>query len=71
MTNMRGYPMLLPVWILAYQYKSKVYRVLINGQSGKIAGTAPFSYAKLGVIMLCVVTVLITIAVIAALVNMS
>jgi len=69
--DMQGYPMLLPVWILAYRYKDKVFRVLINGQSGKIAGTAPFSYAKLGVILLVVATVLITIGVIAGLVAMQ
>ncbi|MEM7474423.1 MAG: hypothetical protein AAF483_05465 [Planctomycetota bacterium] len=70
-SDMQGYPMLLPVWIMAYQYKNKVFRVLINGQSGKIAGAAPFSYAKVGVIALVVATVLITIGVIVALVNMN
>ena len=64
-SSMKGYPMLLPVWILAYRYKDHVHRVLINGQSGKIAGSAPFSYAKLGVILLVVVTILLTIAAIA------
>ncbi len=49
--GMRGRPMLLPVWILAYRYKEHVYRVLINAQSGKIAGAAPFSYSKLGIIL--------------------
>lgn len=52
--SMRGYPMLLPVWVLAYRYKKNVHRVLINGQSGKIAGSAPFSYGKLSIILLIV-----------------
>ncbi|GAB5403564.1 MAG: hypothetical protein Aurels2KO_17950 [Aureliella sp.] len=45
--SMIGRPVLLPIWILAYNYRSQVHRVLINGQTGKIAGSAPFSYLKL------------------------
>lgn len=70
-TDMHGQPMLLPIWVLAYQYKEKVHRVLINGQSGKIAGSAPFSYAKLWVILLVVFTVLATIVTVVALLNMN
>lgn len=44
-------PVLLPVWILAYHYKQQLHRVLINGQTGKISGSAPFSYAKLVVVI--------------------
>ena len=40
-------PVLLPVWIMAYRYRSRVYRFLLNGQTGKETGTAPFSYHKL------------------------
>ncbi|MEK6247874.1 MAG: hypothetical protein N2C12_06820 [Planctomycetales bacterium] len=43
-------PVLLPVWMMAYRYKEKVYRFLVNGQTGKPTGTAPFSYKKLLVI---------------------
>lgn len=42
-----GQPVLIPIWILAYTYRSQIHRVLINGQSGKIAGSAPFSYLRL------------------------
>jgi hypothetical protein len=45
--GMSGRPFLLPVWIMAYSYQNQIHRVLINGQTGKIAGTAPFSYGKL------------------------
>lgn len=69
--SMHGYPMLLPVWVLAYRYKKNVHRVLINGQTGKIAGSAPFSYSKLAVILVIVATIAITIIVISILANMS
>lgn len=62
--------MLLPVWILAYRYKKEVHRVLINGQTGKIAGTSPFSYAKLSVLVMIVLVFLAVVFAIAMLSNM-
>ncbi|EAQ80156.1 zinc ribbon domain-containing protein [Blastopirellula marina] len=47
--DMSSEPMLLPIWIMAYRYKDKIFRFLINGQTGKTFGQAPVSYAKLGV----------------------
>ncbi len=40
-------PVLLPVWIMAYRYNEKVFRFLLNGQSGKCTGSAPTSYRKI------------------------
>lgn len=37
---------LLPVWISAYSYKNKVYKYMINGQTGKVDGEAPLSFWK-------------------------
>ncbi len=68
-TSMRGYPMLLPVWILAYQYKRQVHRVLLNGQTGKIAGSAPFSYGKLVAVLLIVGALLAAIFLVLILAN--
>lgn len=45
--GLMGRPMLLPVWVMAYRYRHEVHRVLINGQTGKIAGSAPFSIGRL------------------------
>jgi hypothetical protein len=44
-------PMLLPVWIMAYQYRDRTYRFLVNGQTGRHTGEAPFSYAKLAAVI--------------------
>ncbi len=49
-SGMEGEPILLPVWILAYRYRDRLYRVLINGQTGRINGEAPFSYLKLAAV---------------------
>lgn len=37
---------LLPVWKYIYHYKDQEYPFYVNGQTGKIVGTAPFSAAK-------------------------
>ena len=49
--GLQSTPVLLPVWIMAYRYKDQVYRFLINGQSGRHHGQAPFSYWKLALIL--------------------
>jgi hypothetical protein len=46
-----GRPVLLPIWIMAYQYRDRTYRFLVNGQSGRHTGEAPFSYAKLAAVI--------------------
>ncbi|MBR1930568.1 MAG: hypothetical protein IJ833_03700 [Lachnospiraceae bacterium] len=37
---------LLPVWRYLYNYKDTIYPFYVNGQTGKIVGTAPLSKAK-------------------------
>lgn len=37
---------LLPVWKYIYHYKDREYPFYVNGQTGKIVGTAPFSGKK-------------------------
>ena len=52
---------LLPVWLLTYQYRSKTYQVAVNGFTGKIAGEYPLSWVK---VMIAVVLGLIALAII-------
>lgn len=40
---------LLPVYLLSYRYRNKVYRFLLNGQTGKLAGDKPLSAARIAV----------------------
>ena len=35
--------LMLPVWFLTFKYQDKPYTILINGQTGKIVGTMPWS----------------------------
>jgi hypothetical protein len=41
-----GRPVLLPVWIGAYRRGDRLFRVVINGQTGAFSGTAPISLIK-------------------------
>ncbi|HIW72977.1 MAG TPA: hypothetical protein H9684_01505 [Firmicutes bacterium] len=45
-SNVRFKHILLPVWMAAYPYKNKVYRFLINGETGRTAGKSPVSPLK-------------------------
>jgi len=46
-SDVRWKHVLLPVWSLAYTYRGKPWPVLINGQSGRVAGKAPLSWIKI------------------------
>ena len=38
---------LLPVWMAAYKYRGKTYRLVVNGQSGRVQGERPWSVVKI------------------------
>jgi predicted RNA-binding Zn-ribbon protein involved in translation (DUF1610 family) len=57
--NIKFKHILLPVWISAYNYRNRVYRYLINGQTGEIQGRAPVSPFKV------ILTVLASLAILA------
>ncbi len=42
---------LLPVYVLSYRYKDKLYRFLVNGQTGKCAGYKPTSWSKVWLVI--------------------
>ena len=54
---------LLPVWIGTYQYKGQPRRVLVNGQSGQVAGDVPVSAAKVALAIALVVIIVAAIVI--------
>ena len=55
---------LVPVWVLSFTYRQKLYQVLVNGYSGEIAGDHPLSWWKiffLTVVLLIVAFVMIAV----------
>ena len=47
MTNLQHDYVLLPVWFMSYQHGGKTYHFAMNGQTKKLSGTPPLSWAKL------------------------
>jgi ribosomal protein L37E len=47
---------LLPIWIAAYDYKGTPYRFLVNGVTGKCDGTAPYSWIKVTLLVMTLLT---------------
>jgi hypothetical protein len=53
---------LVPIWLVAYTYGSRVFQVLVNGYTGRMAGKHPYSWVKIGFAILCALIVLMIIA---------
>jgi hypothetical protein len=43
---------LVPVWLLKYDFRSKPYQVIVNGYTGAIAGRHPLSPWKIAFLVL-------------------
>lgn len=67
--GLRSEPVLIPVWMIAFRYRQKLFRFLINGQNGRAYGKAPFSYLKLLMVIGIILAVLLVIAGVAAVIN--
>ncbi len=38
---------LLPIWVAAYRYQNRLYRILINARTGEVQGNRPYSAFKI------------------------
>jgi len=45
---------LLPIHVLSYRYGNKVYRFLVNGQTGKMVGEKPWSSSRILAVVIAV-----------------
>jgi predicted RNA-binding Zn-ribbon protein involved in translation (DUF1610 family) len=57
---------LFPVWISAYRYRAKIYRILVNARTGETQGERPWSVAKIVLLVLGVLAALGVVALIAS-----
>jgi len=48
-SNIKYKYLLLPVWVSTFKYKSKLYRFVVNGQTGKVGGHAPVSALRVSI----------------------
>jgi len=58
--------LLLPVWMLAYRYKDKTFRIYVNAGTGEVQGERPWSWVKICLTILAVMSVVAMIAIIGA-----
>ncbi len=56
---------LLPVYISSYKYNGKEYHFYINGQTGTLSGTRPYSFWKIFFLVLFIIVVFVLIAIFA------
>jgi hypothetical protein len=52
--DVRWKHVLLPLWSLSYHFGGKRYSVLINGQTGRVVGDAPYSWVKILFLVLAI-----------------
>ena len=58
-SNINSDLILLPIYLLTYRYRDKIYRFLINGQTGKMAGDKPLSPWRIALAVGLVVVLLV------------
>ena len=46
---------LAPVWLMTYVYGAKSYQVVVNGVTGTIAGSRPWSWIKVTLLVLALI----------------
>ena len=49
--DLAGRLLYLPVWLASFQYQGKLYRCVVNGQTGQIGGEAPVSRARVALVI--------------------
>ncbi|MBR5774507.1 MAG: hypothetical protein IKY44_06625 [Clostridia bacterium] len=57
--NVKFKHILLPLWISSYHYKNKIYRFVVNGQTGKANGEAPLSPWKVAFLTLGIIAAIV------------
>ncbi len=46
---------LLPIWIANYRYREKLFQVLVNGRTGRVAGDRPWSWWKIARLVIAII----------------
>ena len=53
---------LVPIWLLTYNYGSRAFQVIVNGYTGKIGGRYPYSWWKIFFLIVAAIIVVIIFA---------
>lgn len=58
-SDIRFKHILLPIWISAYSYHSKVFQFIINGRTGEVQGARPYSAIKIALAIIAVISLFV------------
>jgi hypothetical protein len=58
--------LLLPTWMMAYQFHEKAYQVMVNAVTGEVQGERPYSWVKITFAVLLAIAVVGGIAALSA-----
>jgi uncharacterized Zn finger protein (UPF0148 family) len=50
--NIKYKYLLLPVWVSTFKYRNRLYRFVVNGQTGKVGGQAPISVWRIVMVVI-------------------
>ncbi len=53
--------LMLPIWLSSFRYKEKIYRFMVNGQTGRVGGHAPISPLRVTIAVISLVITMIII----------
>jgi predicted RNA-binding Zn-ribbon protein involved in translation (DUF1610 family) len=53
---------LVPIWLLSYNYGRRAFQVVVNGYTGEIAGRYPYSWIKIALLVLVAIIAVIVFA---------
>jgi Zn finger protein HypA/HybF involved in hydrogenase expression len=57
-TDQRFKHILVPIWLMTYTYGARSYQVVVNGVTGSMAGERPWSWIKIALLVILVLTIL-------------
>ncbi|MFT5291351.1 MAG: DNA-directed RNA polymerase subunit RPC12/RpoP [Planctomycetota bacterium] len=57
--DIRWKHILLPIWSMQYNLGGKTYTALVNGQTGRVVGDAPYSFLKIAGLVLLIIAVVL------------
>lgn len=57
-TNQSFKHIILPIWLASYRYRGKIFRFVVNGQTGKVYGQKPIAWWKIILLVILFISIL-------------
>jgi ribosomal protein S27E len=61
--------LLLPIYAGAYRFNDKIFQIVVNGRTGEVQGERPYSWLKIGCLVLFILGVIVVLVALIALLN--